>query len=67
MLANGGLVVPAGTYNAVLLAHHFGIPVCVCTGLYKLSPHYPQNPDAYTAAMEPSMILDYAEGVCDAE
>jgi translation initiation factor eIF-2B subunit beta len=59
VLSNGGLVAPAGTYNIAILAQHYGVPVCVCTGLYKLSPLYPQNKDALASTLGPSTILDY--------
>jgi len=63
VLANGGLVVASGVYNIALLAHHFGVPFCVCTGLYKLSPHYPQTSEKFTFSLGPSTILDYSHNI----
>jgi hypothetical protein len=43
-------------------AKHHSIPVVVCTGLYKLSPLYPNDEDSFNVAFNPDSVLGFEEG-----
>jgi len=60
VLANGGLMAPAGTHILALAAKYRSVPFLVCTGLYKLSPDYPSQ-DSFTELKNPSEVLDFDE------
>lgn len=60
--ANGGLIAPAGSQLIASAAKHHATPVCVVTGLYKLTPIYPENHDMFNLLGNPSAILPYANG-----
>jgi len=60
VLANGGLMAPAGTHIVALAAKFHSIPFLVCTGLYKLSPQFPSQ-DSFVELKNPTDILDLDE------
>ncbi|KRZ27828.1 Translation initiation factor eIF-2B subunit beta [Trichinella pseudospiralis] len=45
VLANGSLRAIAGTYSLCLSAHHFRVPVIVCSPFYKLTPLFLSEDD----------------------
>ncbi|KAJ1497957.1 Translation initiation factor eIF-2B subunit beta [Coelomomyces lativittatus] len=63
VLANGGLVALAGACNIAVSAKHYAIPVVVLAGIYKLTPRYPYDLDAFHFMQSPARILPYSENV----
>eukprot|EP01112_Ceratiomyxa_fruticulosa_P012160 TRINITY_DN3353_c0_g2_i2.p1 TRINITY_DN3353_c0_g2~~TRINITY_DN3353_c0_g2_i2.p1 ORF type:complete len:348 (+),score=73.18 TRINITY_DN3353_c0_g2_i2:196-1239(+) len=61
VMANGGLIAPAGTNMLAIAAKHHSVPVMVCTGLYKLSPLYPQDQDTFNDFLSPGQIIKFEE------
>merc|ERR1711907_872683 len=59
VLANGGLVAPAGLHVVAQAAKYHSVPVVVCAGLYKLSPLYPSDLDRLIKLENPSSILPF--------
>lgn len=57
--ANGGLIAMAGSEILAASARHYSIPVCVVTGMYKLSPIYPENHDAFNLFGPPDAVLPF--------
>ena len=45
VLANGGVIAPAGTHLVALAAHRHSVPFVVLVGLHKLSPLFPHDPE----------------------
>lgn len=45
VLANGGVIAPAGMHMVALAARKFSIPFVILVGLHKLSPLFPHQPD----------------------
>jgi translation initiation factor eIF-2B subunit beta len=45
VLANGGVIAPAGVHLVALAAKRHSIPFVVLVGLHKLSPLFPHDPD----------------------
>jgi len=62
VMANGGVIGFSGLYSIALCAQSYGVQVVVCTGLYKLSPLYPNDTDAFAAPQGPQ-LLDYNQGL----
>lgn len=60
--ANGGLIAPTGTLLVASAAKYHSIPVCVVTGLYKLTPIYPENHDSFNLIGSPDPIVPFAAG-----
>lgn len=60
--ANGGLIAPSGYQLIANAAAHHSTPVCVVTGLYKLSPIFPENHKSYNLLSNPSSILPFSDG-----
>lgn len=57
--ANGGLIAMAGSEMVAAAARHYSIPVCVVTGMYKLSPVYPENHDSFNLFGPPDVVLPF--------
>ncbi|ORY02083.1 translation initiation factor eIF-2B beta subunit [Basidiobolus meristosporus CBS 931.73] len=62
VLANGSLIAVAGSQTIATAAKHHSTPVVVCTGLYKLSPQFPYDPDTLNMCVSPNPVLQYEEG-----
>jgi hypothetical protein len=45
VLANGGVIAPAGVHMVALAAKRHSVPFVVLVGLHKLSPLFPHDPD----------------------
>lgn len=60
--ANGGLIAPSGCQLIATAAKHHSTPVCVVTGLYKLTPIYPENHDTYNILGNPNAVLPFSSG-----
>jgi translation initiation factor 2B subunit (eIF-2B alpha/beta/delta family) len=45
VLANGGVVAPAGVHMVALAAKRHSVPCVVLVGLHKLSPLFPHDPN----------------------
>lgn len=61
--ANGGIIARGGTLLAAVAAKHFSTPVCVVTGMYKVTPIYPENHEDFNLYTSPHAILPFAEGL----
>jgi translation initiation factor eIF-2B subunit beta len=60
--ANGGLIAPSGCQLIATAAKHHSTPVCVVTGLYKLTPIYPENHDTFNILGNPDAVLPFSDG-----
>lgn len=60
--ANGGLIAPSGSMLMAAAARHHATPVFVVTGLYKLTPVYPENHDHFNLFGSPDPIVPFADG-----
>lgn len=60
--ANGGLIAPSGSMLMAAAAKHHSTPVFVVTGLYKLTPVYPENHDHFNLFGSPDPIVPFADG-----
>ncbi|KAL7721034.1 Translation initiation factor eIF2B subunit beta [Entamoeba marina] len=56
VLANGGLIATAGTFNLCSAATHYHIPVYVCTGTYKICPLFPTDNFDFSLLQSPLPI-----------
>lgn len=61
--ANGGIIARGGTLLAAVAAKHFSVPVCVVTGMYKVTPIYPENHEDFNLYTSPHQIIPFAEGL----
>ncbi|XP_057849118.2 uncharacterized protein LOC131060046 isoform X2 [Cryptomeria japonica] len=62
VLANGGVIAPAGLHMVALAAHRHAVPFVVLAGTHKLCPLYPHNPEVLLNDLKsPSELLDYGE------
>ncbi len=61
MIANGGLIAPCGGHMAALAAKELSVPVVCVTGLFKLSPVYRHDQDAFNDLKSPSALIEYAD------
>jgi len=59
VLANGGLVAAAGARLVALAAKAHSVPVIVLSGVYKLSPEHPHNPQSLIEYGDPSKVLSH--------
>ena len=62
VLADGGLVADAGTRSLAKAASMHKTPVVVLSGVYKLSPIYPFNTDAFVEYGDAGRVIPYGEG-----
>ena len=62
VLANGGLVAPAGAKIIAKAARVHRTPVVVVTGVYKLSPVYPFDFDSLIEYGDASKVFGYEDG-----
>ncbi|KAK9450775.1 uncharacterized protein V1518DRAFT_155035 [Limtongia smithiae] len=62
VLANGGLLATSGSAMICQCANVHRTPVVVCTGLYKLSPMYPFNPDSLVEVGDTGKVLAFEDG-----
>eukprot|EP00741_Cyanophora_paradoxa_P020969 tig00021319_g20243.t1 len=60
VMANGGLVLNAGGNVLATAAKHYSVPLVAAVGLYKLSPVYPADQDAFTELRSPAPVLNFA-------
>jgi translation initiation factor eIF-2B subunit beta len=61
ILANGGLIALSGANTVATAAKHYGIPVVVIAGLYKLTPLHPYDLDVLNSLAAPSSVSSYAD------
>lgn len=62
VLANGGLIAAAGARMLAKAASIHKTPVVVLSGVYKLSPIYPFNTDAFIEYGDASKVIPYEDG-----
>ncbi|KAJ3414217.1 proteasome core particle subunit beta 2 [Chytridiales sp. JEL 0842] len=62
VLANGGLVAINGSSVVATAAKHHSTPVVILTELYKLSPVYPFDTDAFSLQLSPSAVYGFEDG-----
>mmetsp|Transcript_22839 Transcript_22839/g.27610 ORF Transcript_22839/g.27610 Transcript_22839/m.27610 type:complete len:398 (+) Transcript_22839:181-1374(+) len=61
VLANGGIIGPVGVHMVALAARQHAVPFVVLTGLHKLSPEQPFDPDVtFNDIKNPAALLDFA-------
>jgi len=60
VLANGGMLGACGTHVTALAAQRHAVPVVVLTGLHKLSPTFPHDPDVtLNELLSPALLLPF--------
>ncbi|KAG1464373.1 hypothetical protein G6F56_005097 [Rhizopus delemar] len=62
VLANGALISVTGSHLLAAAAKHHSTPVLVCTALYKLSPLFAYDADAFNVTVPPQNVLSFQEG-----
>ncbi|CEG74088.1 hypothetical protein RMATCC62417_09355 [Rhizopus microsporus] len=62
VLANGALISVSGSHLLAAAAKHHSTPVLVCTALYKLSPLFAYDADAFNVTVTPQNVLSFQEG-----
>ena len=60
--ANGGIISRTGTRIAAACAKHYAIPVCVVTGMYKVTPIFPENHADFNLLSSPDFVVPYSDG-----
>jgi len=61
VMANGGLLALCGTHMVAQSARFHSVPLLVCVGLYKLTPHYPHDQDTFNDLNSPGEIMSFGE------
>jgi len=61
VMANGGLIAITGTHMLAVAAKHHSVPLMVCTGLYKLSPLYPNDQDTFNDFISPGSVVRFED------
>lgn len=60
LLANGGVLAPAGTHGVALAARRHAVPFVVLVGLHKLSPLFSSDPTAQLNELRsPAQVVGY--------
>ncbi|KAG8463034.1 hypothetical protein KFE25_001807 [Diacronema lutheri] len=74
VMADGGLLAPAGTLAVALAAQHHSVPFVVCAGIPQLTPIFLTDADDFNLLLAPAPILSYDEtaalevnALCDAD
>ncbi|KAK6351795.1 GCD complex subunit gcd7 [Orbilia javanica] len=62
ILRNGSMITTAGARTVARCAQEHSIPVVVVSGVYKLSPLYPFDPDSMLETGESSTVIGWADG-----
>ncbi|KAK6517348.1 GCD complex subunit gcd7 [Arthrobotrys megalospora] len=62
ILRNGSMITIAGAKTVARCAQEHSIPVVVVSGVYKLSPRYPFDPDSMLETGESSTIVGWEDG-----
>ncbi|KAF2872645.1 translation initiation factor eIF-2B subunit beta [Massariosphaeria phaeospora] len=62
VLANGGLVAAAGAHMIAKAAQDHKTPVVVVSGIYKLSPLYPFDPEELIEHGDAGSVVPYSDG-----
>ncbi|KAF3250450.1 Translation initiation factor eIF-2B subunit beta [Orbilia oligospora] len=61
ILRNGSMITTAGARTVARCAQEHSIPVVVVSGVYKLSPLYPFDPDSMLETGESSTVIGWAD------
>lgn len=61
VVANGGLIASTGIYNVALAAKEVSVPLVCLAGLFKLTPLYPNDLDAFNDLIAPGPVLKYQD------
>ncbi|XP_059651978.1 uncharacterized protein LOC132299411 [Cornus florida] len=62
VMANGGVIAPVGLNMVALAAQRHAVPFVVLSGIHKLCPLYPHNPEVLLNELKsPSELLDFGE------
>jgi len=59
VLANGGVIAPAGTHMVALAARRHAAPFVVLVGLHKLSPLFPHAPHVFNDFRSPAGVVGF--------
>uniref|UniRef100_UPI00358F71A9 translation initiation factor eIF2B subunit beta n=1 Tax=Myxine glutinosa TaxID=7769 RepID=UPI00358F71A9 len=62
VLANGGLKAINGAHTLALAAKHHSTPVVVCAAMFKLTPQFLHEDDAFYKFVSPQEVLPFSEG-----
>ena len=62
VLANGGLIAAAGARVIAMAAKAHRTPVVIVSGIFKLSPSHPFDPESYIEYGDVSKIVPYQDG-----
>lgn len=59
--ANGGIIARNGTRIVSACAKHYSTPVCVVTGMYKITPIFPENHADFNLLVSPDMVVPFSD------
>lgn len=59
--ANGGIIARNGTRIVSACAKHYSTPVCVVTGMYKITPIFPENHADFNLLATPDMVVPFSD------
>ncbi|KAK6338323.1 GCD complex subunit gcd7 [Orbilia blumenaviensis] len=62
ILRNGSMITTAGARTVARCAQEHSIPVVVVSGVYKLSPRYPFDPDSMLETGDSSTLIGWEDG-----
>mmetsp|Transcript_16791 Transcript_16791/g.43444 ORF Transcript_16791/g.43444 Transcript_16791/m.43444 type:complete len:436 (+) Transcript_16791:64-1371(+) len=61
VMADGGLLAPAGAHAVALAAQHHSVPFVVCAGIPQLTPIFPSDADDFNVLLSPASVLAYED------
>lgn len=59
--ANGGVIGRTGSRIVAACAKHYSTPVCVVTGMYKVTPIFPENHADFNLIASPDMVVPFSD------
>uniref|UniRef100_A0A8D0C2C7 Translation initiation factor eIF2B subunit beta n=1 Tax=Salvator merianae TaxID=96440 RepID=A0A8D0C2C7_SALMN len=62
ILANGALIAVSGIHTLALAAKHHSTPLIVCAPMFKLTPQFLNEDDAFHKFVSPHEVLPFTEG-----
>jgi len=59
IMSNGGVITASGVHLLALVARKHGVPVTVCSSLFKLTPRYPYDLEFLSCLANPAEVLPH--------
>eukprot|EP00871_Galdieria_phlegrea_P003789 jgi/Galph1/4410/GphlegSOOS_G3066.1 len=61
IMADGSVLSATGSFAVAAAAKYFAVPVVICTGLHKLTPLFPHQPDILYDILSPCQIIQESD------